>query len=36
MPVPPTGVATYVEYSTLDEGVIRALAEAADLLEIEP
>ena len=30
------GGATYVADSILDEGGIRALAEAADLLEIEP
>ena len=31
-----TGVASYVEHSLLDEQTIRALAEAADLLEIKP
>jgi len=31
-----TGIPTHGEHSILDEGIIRALAEAADLLEIEP
>jgi hypothetical protein len=31
-----TGADSYVADSILDEGVIRTLAEAADLLEIEP
>ena len=33
--VPRTGVATYVEHSILDEGVIRALAEGIDLPDSE-
>jgi hypothetical protein len=30
------GIAIQLEHSIMDEGVVRALAEAADLLEIEP